>query len=47
MKRIIVLGAGESGTGAAILAKAKGMTVDKLSKEKTHIALYLMKTNKN
>ncbi len=27
MKRIVVLGAGESGTGAAILAKAKGMEV--------------------
>jgi UDP-N-acetylmuramoylalanine--D-glutamate ligase len=27
MKRIVVLGAGESGTGAAILAKAKGMDV--------------------
>ena len=27
MKRIIVLGAGESGTGAAILAKSKGMDV--------------------
>ena len=26
-KRIVVLGAGESGTGAAILAKAKGMDV--------------------
>ena len=25
MKRIVVLGAGESGTGAAILAKRKGM----------------------
>jgi UDP-N-acetylmuramoylalanine--D-glutamate ligase len=27
MKRIVILGAGESGTGAAILAKAKGMDV--------------------
>ena len=27
MKRIVVLGAGESGTGAAILAKSKGMDV--------------------
>ena len=27
MKRIVVLGAGESGTGAAILAKEKGMDV--------------------
>ena len=27
MKKIVVLGAGESGTGAAILAKAKGMEV--------------------
>ena len=27
MKKIVVLGAGESGTGAAILAKAKGMNV--------------------
>ena len=27
MKKIVVLGAGESGTGAAILAKEKGMEV--------------------
>jgi UDP-N-acetylmuramoylalanine--D-glutamate ligase len=27
MKKIVVLGAGESGTGAAILAKEKGMDV--------------------
>ena len=27
MKRIVVLGAGESGTGAAILAQAKGFDV--------------------
>ena len=27
MKKIVVLGAGESGTGAAILAQAKGMEV--------------------
>ena len=27
MERIVILGAGESGTGAAILAKAKGFDV--------------------
>jgi UDP-N-acetylmuramoylalanine--D-glutamate ligase len=27
MKKIVILGAGESGTGAAILAKSKGMEV--------------------
>ena len=27
MKRIVVLGAGESGAGAAVLAKAKGFEV--------------------
>ena len=27
MKRIVVLGAGESGAGAAVLAKAKGFAV--------------------
>jgi len=49
MKRIVVLGAGESGAGAAVLAKAKGFDVfvSDMSAIKDKYKTLLNKHNKN